>query len=250
MIIYSQLGYYGRFANALYQIAGTIGIAIKSGQPFGFPKFINHDHKDRFGSTEEIECYKFFENELPQVIDGIYYNPKFIGWGYHEVILPQDNWDISGHLQSPKFFSHCIDTVRFYMTMKGEVKNDYCAIHYRGGDYIDDPNAYHPRCTKKYYEEAVSRIPESKFLVFSDDKEAAKMVFDFIDYEFSEGDYLEDFKVMKSCKHFICANSSFSAFAATMADQPGKVVVAPKKWFGDVAGINGNDIYESNWIVI
>jgi hypothetical protein len=34
-----------------------------------------------------------------------------------------------------------------------------------------------------------------------------------------------------------------------MSEQGG-IVVAPKKWFGQVAGINGDDIYDENWIVI
>ena len=55
MMTFSKLGRQGRLANQMFQIAGTIGIAIKSGQKYGFPKWINHDAKDLLGSTEDIE---------------------------------------------------------------------------------------------------------------------------------------------------------------------------------------------------
>ena len=251
MIIYSQLGRYGRFANSLYQVAGTIGIAIRSGQPYGFPVWENYDHRDRFGSTEDIEIYKHLVNPLPEYRKDIHYEPRFIGWGYHEVNINQGNWDIMGHLQSPKYFNHCIDIVREQLRFKDEPEdNNYCAIHYRAGDYQDNPEAYHPRCTIEYYREAMSHVPQgTRFLVFSDSLDEAKRLFSGIDADYAEGNYIENYKMMKACKHFIISNSSYSAFAATMSKQNG-VVVAPRKWFGKVAGIEGNAIYQDNWIII
>ena len=252
MIIYSSLGRYGRFANALYQIAGTIGIATKSGQPYGFPQFLNYDHRDRFGSAEDIEIYKHLVNPLPELISGVHYEPRFIHWGYHDVRLPSGNWDLSGHLQSPRYFNHCMDLVRETLRFKDEPPlNDLCAIHLRCGDYLNDPDAYHPRCTIEYYRHAMSFIPQgTRFLVFSDDQDEARRMFAGVDAEFSSGNYIEDYKLMKSCKHFIISNSSYSAFAATMANREGKIVVAPRRWFGPVAGIDGNDIYGEGWVVI
>jgi hypothetical protein len=56
---------------------------------------------------------------------------------------------------------------------------------------------------------------------------------------------------MKKCKHFIISNSTFSSFAATIADHPDKKVIAPKRWFGSQAGeMNWNDGYQKDWIVI
>lgn len=251
MLTFSQLGWYGRFANQLYQIAGVIGIATKCGQSFGFPEWINWDHKERFGSNEDCSVQKFFENELPRAVD-VPYEPVFIHWGYHDVFF-EGNYDITGHLQSPKYFSHCIDIVRHYLKMKDEYEpSDVCVIHYRAGDYIDDPNAYHPRCSFEYYKEAVKYIPEGiKFILVSDDIESfSKMMKPLIDFEVRKGDYIDDFKFMKSCKHHIISNSSFSAMAATLAEHPDKIVVSPRKWFGQIAGINGDDIHGENWKVI
>lgn len=252
MITYKALGYYGRFGNQLWQIASTIGIAVKSGQPYGFPKWVNYDHRERFGSNEDVDVQKFFENELPVLVD-VPYKDVFIPWGFHNVHFPEGNWNLSGHMQSDRYFLHCIELVRHYLKMKDEPDpNEYVAVHYRAGDYIDDPNAYHPRCSKEYYRDAMSQFPGAKFLIFSDNTdEAIERIGEFGDSDVSKsGNYIEDFRLMKSCKHFICANSSFSVMAAILANQEGKKVVCPKRWFGPVAGINGDDIYPQNSIVI
>ena len=249
MITFKALGRYGRFANQLFQIAGVIGIAIRSGQQFAFPEWVNYDHLERFGSTEDIDIQKYFLNPLPRVADEQFIE-RFVGWGYTDVYLPEGNWDLQGHFQSDKYFMHCIDTVRHYLKMKDEYPDsEYVAVHFRGGDYEENINAYHPRQTKDYYESAMANFPGSEFIVFSDDHEAAKKIFGN-SARYSDGNYIEDFKLMKSCKHFICANSSYSLMAAILASQEGKKVVCPKKWFGEIAGINGNDCYHQNSIVL
>jgi hypothetical protein len=128
--------------------------------------------------------------------------------------------------------------------------NDFCAIHVRAGDYIDDPNAYHPRCSKEYYQKAMWLMPaNTKYIVFSDDIEFAKERVG-IDALYLSGNYIDDFRLMKRCKHFIIANSSFSAMAAILADHSEKIVVAPERWFGPHVDISAKDIYHQNWIVI
>lgn len=244
----------GRFGNQLFTIAGVIGIADKSGQPFGFPEWYNRDNA-LFGG-EVTKFSDVFVNPLPDD-RGLSYQEYGYFWGYRDVILKDGNWSINAHLQSPKFFEHSIDKVRHYFTMKDEPEqNDYVAIHYRAGDYIDNPEAYHPRCSYKYYWDAIGLFNEDqKFLIFSDGSEDeirrnVPMGGDNIEIFRGEG-YLGDFKLMKKCKSFIIANSSFSAIAAILADHPEKKVVAPKRWFGTQAGdMNWNDGYDKNWIVI
>lgn len=251
ILTFSQLGRYGRFANGVFQVASTIGIARKQGFKFEFPLWINHDHRDRFGSTEDVDIYKHLANELP-LSDGRPFPERYYQWGYHEVQLPMGNWDLLGHLQSDKYFRSHIDEVRHYLTFKDEPpQNDYVAIHYRAGDYIDDPNAYHPRCPKEYYVEAMKLFPGRRFLLFSDDHAAWVRMTGVENISMMPGqDYIYDFKLMKSCHSFIIANSSYSLAAAILANQPGKQIVCPKKWFGDVAGMTWNDIYPENSIVI
>lgn len=239
----------GRFGNQCYTIAGVIGIATKSGQPFGFGKWMNYDNA-LFGG-EVTDFSEVFENPLPSD-NGENFNEYGYFWGYRDIVLPHGNWSINAHLQSPKFFSHCMDKIRWQFRMKNEPEqNDYVAVHYRAGDYIDNPDAYHPRMNKEYYEQAMLLFPEGKFLVFSDDFEAAQKIFGRnVTYSLGSN-YLADFEQMKRCKHFIISNSTFSSFAATLGEHPDKIVVAPKKWFGTQAGnMNWNDGYDKNWIVI
>lgn len=254
MITCKALGNLGRFANQLFQIAGIIGIASKSGQQFGFPEWLNADHKERFGSNEDIEIYKHLLNPLPR-IDDRYFEHRWINWGYNDLYYPSGNWDLCGHFQSPRYFEHCMELVRYHLTFKDEYEPTDCvAVHYRAGDYIDDVNAYHPRMTVNYYSEAIKHFPEgTRFMLFSDDMEAFGKVWSEV-YRVGDTiclpngkDYIDDFKMMKSCKAFIISNSSYSAMAALLN---GGKTVAPGLWFGDVAGINGNDIYHRDWTVI
>lgn len=242
------IGNYGRFANGMYQIAGVLGIARRNQLKPVFPLWCNHWHRDGFGSKEDIELYKHFVNPLPQIPDGIEFTDRHVEWGYHETILPAGNWNLSGHFQSVKYFEHCIDEVKWYLTMKDELPlNDYVAIHVRLGDY---DNAYHPRLDMKYYGPAMARFPDRKFLIFSDDLDSAKQMFGN-GVEYANGNYIEDFRLMKSCRDFIIGNSSYSAMAAILGEAKDKRVVAPRPWFGPAyAHITGEDIYCPDWTVI
>lgn len=122
---------------------------------------------------------------------------------------------------------------------------------YRGGDYTDDPNAYHPRCTNEYYAKAMLQFPfATTFVIFTDDKEAAIKIFG-TEQLYMNGNYLEDFKVMKRCKSFICANSSYSLFAAILGAHPEKKIVCPSRWFGPPAAhLNVPEIYPEGAIII
>lgn len=248
IVTFNQLGRYGRFCNGMFQIAGTIGIARKNGFDFAFPLFINHDHKNRFGSTEDIDLYKHFVHPLP-VYNGPTLPELFIHWGYHDIKL-KNSTSISGHLQSQRYFDHCLDEVKYWFEMHNEPReNDYCAIHCRYGDY---DNAYHPILDESYYLPAMDEFgSRQKFLVFSDDIPVAKKIFGK-GVEYSEGrNYIEDFKLMKACRHFIIGNSSYSAMAAILGNAEDKRVIAPSPWFGPkYTNITGQDIYNPEWKVI
>jgi hypothetical protein len=244
------IGNYGRFCNGASQVAGVLGIARKNNLTPGFPLWRNSWHKDAFGSSEDIDIYKHLLNPLPLIPEGVQFTDKAVEWGYHDIKLPSGNWNLSGHFQSLKYFDHCLDEVRWHMRMKDEPpENDYCAIHYRAGDY---DGAYHPRLSMNYYEPAMKHFGSGqKFLVFSDDIDAARGMFgDTVEY--SEGrDYLADFKLLKNCAHFIIGNSYFSAMAAILAEGKDKKVIAPDPWFGPkYTSITGQDIYCDDWIII
>lgn len=254
---FSSLGRYGRFANQIFQIAGTIGIARKNNLEPVFPKWVNHDHKERFNSTEDIDVQKYFVNPLPETLGrltGIDVQEIAVPWGYQDIRLRSNrHYDLSGHMQSEKYFEHCMPEVRHFMTMINELPRlPYVALHWRLGDYDDH---YHTRLTYDYYDKAM-RMFESgtEFMIFTDDKEAVKQELERHNCKNwlfpGVNDYINDFKIMKACSSFIIGNSSYSAAAAVLSDAPGKRVIAPKDWFGPASGIGARDIYGKNWIVL
>lgn len=258
LVTFKSLGRYGRFANQAYEIAGLIGIARRNNMDFALTEpWRNHNGRD-FEPDLDIDVFKRFVNPLP-LTDKTDLPQIGIPWGYHDVQLSHSA-DLLGHFQSEKYFDHAIDEIRWYMTMDGELPlNDYVAVHWRAGDYGDAPspqhpegNSYHPRMPLNYYKAAMDLFQGAKFLVFSDDIEGARaMLGDSAEY--SEGrDYLKDFRLMKSCRHFIIANSSFSAFAAVLGNATDKKVVAPFPWFGGayVGNLDPKDIYNPDWTVI
>lgn len=251
MLTNLSIGRYGRFANALFQIASCIGIARKSGQPYAFPPFVNWDHKERLGSTEDIELDKYFVNPLPRLCgDYPHFQKKEYSWGYHDIHLPTGNWDLAGHFQSEKYFKHCIDEVRHYFKMTydfGEMEG--CAIHVRLGDY---DNVYHTRLTEEYYTLAMQQFPKgTKFTLFSDDLDAACKMFDMKQVGYCHSvDYIADFSMMKNFQHFITGNSSYSLMAAILSDAPDKKIICPSNWFGPAWNPETKDLYPENAIVI
>lgn len=249
----------GRFGNMAFTIASTIGIAVKSGQPYSFPRWQTHDNA-LFGQPVD-DIGEYLLNPLPSIPEGITFQDYGYFWGYRDINLPTGNWSIDAHLQSEKYFLHCIALVRQTFTFKDEPEqNDWVAIHYRAGDYQEGDDCYHPRCNAEYYVDAINQFPiDQKFVIFSDDLQQAVYLQEalcFLDSRrvvaaHPEINYIEDFKLMKNCKSFITANSSFSLMAAILGAHSEKKIICPSRWFGSAAGnIDTKDIYPQGAIII
>lgn len=249
MITFKNLGRMGRLGNQMSEIAGTIGIAIKSGQDFSFPYWKNYDALERFGTTEDIDVQKYFVNSLPLLDESILFEEVPYYWGYRDEYFPHGNYNLNAHMQSEKFFSHCPYVIRHYFEMKDMPEEiDMIAIHLRFGDY---DNHYHPYVSVDYIRKAMEHF-EGSFLIFSDDIHKAESYFSPLndDIHYASGDYIEQFKMMRSCKHFIISNSTYSWWAAWLGKHPDKKVICPGKWHGDFTGLDPRDIYCKDWIII
>lgn len=262
MLTFNALGRYGRFANQLFQIAGTIGLAIQHGYAYAFPEWKNHDHAERFGSSEDIDLQKHFIHRLPGSSLRL---PDFpIPWGFHPHLMQKgaipDNVSLSGHMQSEKYFAHCKLVIQQVFTMKHEPpQNEAVAIHWRLGDYDDH---YHPRLKMDYYIESLRAIgPAERATIFTDDTAMGAALCIRLEEEtgipcaLSCGkDYIEDFRFMKVCKHFITGNSSYSLMAAILGRHPDKKIICPSTWWGPGWGPNHvelcKDVYPENAIII
>ncbi len=136
--------------------------------------------------------------------------------------------------------------------------NSVC-IHVRRGDYVSlqTANEFHGLCDLSYYKEAItiihSKIENPHFFIFSDDMPWCRSHFNeanisFVNINNSDNAHL-DLNLMKNCKHFIIANSSFSWWGAWLAENENKIVIAPKKWFtGEDSNIE--DRIPTEWLVI
>jgi hypothetical protein len=131
---------------------------------------------------------------------------------------------------------------------------DVCAVsvHVRRGDYAASAaaKALHGLCDLDYYAAAILRIRADvtapHFFVFSDDPvwTRANLRFEdpvtFVTHNRADRNY-EDLRLMTLCQHHIIANSSFSWWGAWLGRNPGRRVIAPRRWLAaddvDTSGV-------------
>lgn len=222
---YNFLGSNGRLGNQLFQIAGTIGRAHKAG--------------DRTNA----------------------YFPK---WKYAEYFcIPSKHFEAASgpshnigreYLQDFSEFSDCEDYVREVLQPSelaiSEMTAAYgdllvghrTAVHIRRGDYVVNISS-HPPCPVHYFRKAMElarhKFPLTTFLVFSDDIDWCRTQFDeteqlkFVARKTDSSSLTQDvieFNLMRTCDAHVISNSTFSWWAAYLANS--SLVVAPTIWYG------------------
>lgn len=174
----------------------------------------------------------------------------------------KDNTYLFGYWQTEKYFrNYRTDLMRMF-TPNYEPSNECLnyirlvqncnsvAVHIRRGDYVNLGICL----DRSYYENAFKKMEEQyntvKYFIFSDDIDYAKQMFQkgdrdivYVQYS-SQNSTLEDFFIMKNCKHIIMANSTFSWWAAWLNDNPDKIVIFP------ATKLAASDFYPSQWIMI
>lgn len=130
-------------------------------------------------------------------------------------------------------------------------------VHIRRGDYLNGNNAwiYGDICTSAYYKNAIeymkSNVKDVVFCFFSNDIEWVKNEYKCENAIFINETMFRDYQdwydmyLMSQCKHNIIANSTFSWWGAWLNQNPGKIVIAPKKWVNTCEYV---DIYPANWL--
>jgi hypothetical protein len=131
------------------------------------------------------------------------------------------------------------------------------AVHIRRGDYLRKKIIYewHGVMDKEYYTKAFellkSKTNASKAYYFTDDVDwVSENLLPLFDGEIISGNitksHYEDLYLMSQCKHNIIANSSFSWWGAWLNGHKDKIVIAPKKWFGN-GPKDTQDIIPEGW---
>jgi len=242
----------GRMGNQMFQIATSAAHAWRVGQSFAFP--------DKAQGSYTGETY--FKH-LPKV------NPRRLFRNYTEHShryspIPAYLKDVKlhGYWQCEKYF---VDKSEEIIDLFGivPVLSDHCSVHIRLCDYIQFKDK-HPPVTAEYLYNAmdlmVSKSHTRKFLVFSDDLQAAKSILKEYIESYATGvdvvycDVVEPklaLAIMAGCVNNIIANSSFSWWGAWLNPNPDKIVIAPSVWFGPGnSNLDPTDIYCENWIKI
>ena len=174
-----------------------------------------------------------------------------------EALRPKNNSFFEGFWQTYLYFDAYRDDIKKELTRTtplssraiqyiNEVKQcNSVSLHIRRTDYVREEG--NVALKLKYYEKALDildkKYDEYKLFIFTDDAEFVRKSFLLKDYTLVEGlSDIDDFEVMKNCKHHITANSTFSWWAAYLADDG--EVIAPR------VDIWGKDYYPKNWTVI
>ena len=177
---------------------------------------------------------------------------------------------IYGNYENYKYIEPVLDELRKEFEIKSapseenvkmaqELKaNEAVCVHIRRGDYLDPQWKSLNVCTFDYYQNAMDEVqrlrPDAKFYVFSNthkDLEWIKENYHFkqeVNYvDLGNTDY-EELRLMSNCSHFIISNSTFSWWAAVLAQNSGKVVVAPEKWILNNENEDCQGLYLNDWI--
>lgn len=197
------------------------------------------------------------------------------GFDASVLALPDDSY-LEGFWQTEKYFTDAAEGVRAEFAARDpnltreareflaglrQGGRKVVSVHIRRGDLVyakevlNDSKVVHgDPVGVQYVQAAMRRFPQnSVFLIFSDSARDIGWCRENIRGEnlaFSEGRTdLQDFALMRECDHNIIANSTFSWWAAWLNVNPGRRVIAPKKWFH--AGTNGHsadgDIVPESW---
>jgi hypothetical protein len=268
---FSKLGSeeYGRLGNQLFEVASTIGIAIKNKLDYVFPPWFYN---------------KFWKNPVPTFQSHFYRTMNWLTWrqcifGHEEVELcDKYNWDIEGYLQSPQYFQHCELTIRNHFNPSPKLCNNVyeiyrrktksydryklsCAVHVRRSDYEQTPWMVVQPIS--YYLDAIKYIKENTdtelFWVFCHPDDRAwcyqHLLIDGKYFIMPEANRdIIDLLLMSSCTYKIIANSTFSWWAAWLRmNGCDNLVVAPKEWYHPqhnnwiARANNGKDILVPEW---
>jgi hypothetical protein len=189
----------------------------------------------------------------------------------NEVFSQPDGTLFQGYWQTEKYFLDIGTQLMEDFSLKNSLSADdkriedeinrqvSVSLHVRRGDYVNNESAnkFHGLMDIDYYKAALdimnTKIEAYKLFIFSDDIEWCKNNLNnlhsniyFID---GKRDGAIDMHLMKTCKHNIIANSSFSWWGAWLNGNDNKVVIAPKLWFNDKKA-DTTDLIPKKWLQI
>ena len=180
-----------------------------------------------------------------------------------------DNSYLIGFWQSEKYFLDIEETIRRDFTFNFELdyetkkmletieSSSSVCVWVRRKEYVGHP--MFDTCDTEYFHRGILRIAreikDPHFFIFSDDLEwcqnnlRTQYPLTFVSHKYAGKQYECYFRLMCSCRHFVIANSTYGWWAAWLSKNPNKIVIAPKKWFGDKSR-DTTDVVPETWIRI
>lgn len=235
MVSFPSLGHLGRLGNQLFQIAATIGVALRNKDTFGLPPW---DYERYFS------LHNCFHISLPAGPE--YREPQFA----YTPIPYQPGLRLFGYFQSEKYFAEFADVIRSFFTTPREKLLGVAGIHVRRGDYLTFPE-HHPVLPNSYYWQAIERMADygiSTFLVVSDDLSWCRQEFRNGRFEIVQpATDVEHLRLLAQCEHHIISNSSFAWWGAYLGNTPGSHVLYPPIWFGSAYQHSTADLFPTRW---
>lgn len=247
MLTHANLGNNGRLGNQLFQIAALIGLARKNGTTYKLPPWQYAKYFPNYNATLTEQEQTEALNTWDQL------NEAAFNYNDIEVDVAR-NINVNGYFQSEKYFFDKQEIKRlFQIANYAPAFEPTCAVHVRRGDYVDHPHYYNAPLS--YYRTAMGHIlskePTCTFMVYSDDVQWCKDAFKEFPFNISynRGSEIEDLKSITECKHFICANSSFSWWGAWLGEKQGSIIIFPERWLmGEFEKKNPtDDILPDRW---
>lgn len=241
-----------RFGNFLFEAAATIGYAKRHNLEFTIPT-----------TTMDATKHPIFLQHLVNKN----YNPSLPSHGikershaYQELNFDEawrnENIILNGYFQSERYFAEYRDEIIQLFGFYNEFKTpNTTSIFVRRGDYLKHPNHF-TISSPEYFHSSMDYVHEKtgceKFIVCSDDiawcRENIKR--DDYEIEFSNGLPFDiEMKYMASCDNHIGSGSTFSWWAAWFNQNPNKIVVMPKNWFGErLNNLDQKDVCPESWV--
>lgn len=255
MITFKRFGNYGNLGNQLFQLASLTGFSKKYSAPVSLPQW---QYSQYFKGPIP-------DNGIPELVNVNLQEPQFHftpeWWDVHSKDYASRNINITGWLQSEKYFEHAEQEVRDMLTFKddfyNELKKRYAnlftkpviAISIRRGDYIDNPT-YELLPIKYYLLALLEYFPDFResynIMLFSDDMDYCKLHFQCLDNAYyADGlDGISQLALGAMCDHFILANSTFSWWMAWLGE---KIYVTDRKQVSTSKVIRPNFLFAGQY---
>lgn len=251
-----------QLGNQMFEIAAAYAHALEHGAELRVPDL---NTKSRWGIERNAKDIFFRVNAAPL--------PRKVRYTYEEKNMPYEpipfkkDMELKGLFFSEKFFKNYEAFVRrlyapseeIVETLKEQFPEVFSspltvAVHIRTYEQDDPEHDCYLFLGYDYFKEAMARFSEEAlFVVCSDDIDRAeeelagfrkKMLF------VKSEAYTHDLILMSFCHHNILSNSTFSWWSAYLNENPGKIVMAPSRWYTKKFPIDQRDYYPESWIII